>query len=79
MLPHFAEGAKLNKFAVKQITLVYGQATVESTAKKMAGAMVLDPIYDAVFRGNESDKATTKKLVGLTKLSGQFTQPVFGK
>ncbi|PCS08013.1 hypothetical protein RU87_GL000750 [Lactococcus plantarum] len=79
LLPHFAEGAKLNKFAVKQITLVYGQATVESTAKKMAGAMVLDPIYDAVFRGNESDKATTKKLVGLTKLSGQFTQPVFGK
>lgn len=78
LLPHFAEGAKLDKFAVKQITLAYGQATVESTAKKMAGAMVLDPIYDAAFGDNESDKATIKKLVGLTKLSGQFTQPVFG-
>ncbi|WP_243983678.1 hypothetical protein [Pseudolactococcus paracarnosus] len=35
-------------------------------------------IYDAVFEDNASDKATAKKLVGLTKLSGQFTQPVFG-
>ena len=40
--------------------------------------MVLDPIYDAAFGDNESDKATIKKLVGLTKLSGQFTQPVVG-
>ncbi|MDN6106280.1 MAG: hypothetical protein L0I63_06880 [Lactococcus sp.] len=35
-------------------------------------------IHDAVFEDNVSDKTTAKKLVGLTKLSGQFTQPVFG-
>ena len=37
-----------------------------------------NPIYDTVFEDNESDKATAKKLVGLTKLSGRFAQPVFG-
>ena len=31
-------------------------------------------IYDAVFEDNASDK----KLVRLTKLSSQFSQPVFG-
>ena len=35
-------------------------------------------IYDAVFEDNASDKTTAKKLVGLTKLSGQFAQPVLG-
>ena len=35
-------------------------------------------IHEMVFGDNASDKATAKKLVGLTKLSGQFTQPVFG-
>ncbi|CEN29029.1 MAG: hypothetical protein L0F87_05255 [Lactococcus sp.] len=35
-------------------------------------------IHDTVFEDNASDKASDKKLVGLTKLSGQFTQPVFG-
>ena len=34
-------------------------------------------IYDAVFEDNVSDKATAKRLVGLTKLSGRFAQPVF--
>ncbi len=38
-----------------------------------------NPIYDTVFEDNESDKATAKKLVGLTKLSGRFAQPVFGQ
>ena len=78
LIPHLAEGAKLDKFAVKQITLAYGPATVDSTAKKMASYMVFDPIYEAVFEDNASDKATAKKLVGLTKLSGQFAQPVLG-
>ena len=78
LIPHLADGAKLDKFAVKQITLAYGQATVDSTAKKMASYMVFDPIYDAVFEDNASDKTTAKKLVGLTKLSGQFAQPVLG-
>ena len=78
LIPHLADGAKLDKFAVKQITLAYGQATVDSTAKKMASYMVFDPIYEAVFEDNASDKATAKKLVGLTKLSGQFAQPVLG-
>ena len=79
LIPHLADGAKLDKFAVKQITLAYGQATVDSTAKKMATSMVFDPIYDAVFEDNASDKATAKKLVGLTKLSGRFEHPVFGQ
>ena len=35
-------------------------------------------IYDSVFEDNASDKTTAKKLVGLTKLSGQFAQPVLG-
>ena len=35
-------------------------------------------IHDAVFEDNVSDKTTAKKLVGLTKLSGQFAQPVLG-
>ena len=35
-------------------------------------------IHDAVFEDNVSDKTTAKKLVGLTKLSSQFSQPVFG-
>ena len=35
-------------------------------------------IRGTVFEDNASDKATAKKLVGLTKLSGQFAQPVFG-
>ena len=35
-------------------------------------------IYDAVFEDNASDKTTALKLVGLTKLSGQFAQPVLG-
>ena len=35
-------------------------------------------IHGTVFEDNASDKATAKKLVGLTKLSGQFAQPVFG-
>ncbi|MCJ1996489.1 hypothetical protein GYN67_07280 [Lactococcus piscium] len=78
LIPHLAEGAKLDKFAVKQIALAYGQATVDSTAKKMATSMVFDPIYDAVFEDKASDKATAKRLVELTKLSGRFAQPVFG-
>ena len=35
-------------------------------------------VYDMVFEDNTSDKATAKRLVGLTKLSGRFAQPVFG-
>lgn len=35
-------------------------------------------IHDTVFEDNASDKTTAKKLVGLTKLSGRFAQPVFG-
>ncbi|PCS05952.1 hypothetical protein RU86_GL000457 [Lactococcus piscium] len=35
-------------------------------------------IHDTVFEDNASDNPTAKRLVGLTKLSGRFTQPVFG-